>query len=639
MLHTEDGLQELLREGSLDRFTLCVVQVELAWSGLYRASQYGREVVLKLRRSGLRSRIYLHSYLPLAAPHKLLREFPPFRQREYHCALPPNPRDWPELQAGKMSEEAFWDVSETLLSGQSIIREMLHDLKNKATLPVDTPSESAPVILEKVVRNFFQKLSIQFPVEKAVLHSLEQELLEALKERNQGQKNNSTFSIIERFTPRFLALIPEDQPDERPAIPLKRTRWKVLFVDDEAAVRDFFAEGFRRNRIDFEVVSTPTDAMEVLERDISKNRINVLVTDIRFKDELDAWDTWQGYDFLAHVHTRCPNYLAKFAVTASRRQLRRLKNTHHFPLRAYYKDDVQNSEGAMNIFCEELRSEGDRVYFHSHNRPRLSSWRKGNSKRFARPLSHYYRAHLFDVDYYEAEQRINGLAKEYVDRILTGQALPRPIEFNGTLRSDLPEHPEGLEKFRFRTLLGRRIALALFLKDKSEEEIFYAMQSGARVTEISASKKLLFNTSLALSLLKDLPNPQDVGKGFFLRSNLLEEEIGWLVREYGADFDVGQIRLSRQELDTIILVLGDLQFTLRKYSGQLPSVQQDLERFLATDVERLRAVKQVVEMLNTADVLCRHFKLRKKFHETLIAEMEFFTHIEMMNFISLLIKN
>lgn len=637
LISQETDFNQFAQTEAIEDIYLCLLQAELTWSKRIESKLYGFEIAKQLRVAGLRCTIYFCTSLPATYFQDKKEKFPLLRVHTYHQILtfPLRKEQIQNLKGENLSNEQLEDVIDTLLDVPSLIREVMHNLKNRVSLKKG--ADNTALLLKQAVLTDFSELSLLLPDKQEELQAIQQKLLQQLYQEISKESHRSFQQIVDHVTDDIIALTPLSKSNKEPQFNPK-TKWKVLFIDDDKNVQGLLIEGFNRNNIPCIPVSTGEAVFEILKKDEAKNDITVLLCDIRLKDAITGdWHKYQGYDIFQMVYREHPNYLRFFALTSAKKRLFRLKKNYQIQLVADYKNDVISSDGALNLFIQKIREAGDDMFFKVRSRPDLSSWTK-KTRRFDKPLSWYYRAHLLSIDYEQHEAHINEMATIFVQNIIDNNTVENvTVEFTGTIK-EMPHEETGLEKFRYRTLLGRRIAIALYyhwlnFSDKTEQ-VFHAMQPTAEVKDLKASMKLLFNTSFALSFKKDLPKKGDIDTGYYLRSKLLEEEVKWLVTTYPQlDFDVEKIRRNQSDLDTLLYILESTVDELSKTSVKNLLQETQKEQFIQQNFEKITTIKLAKKALQTAHSLAFAYGFGKKWKFWLEVELDYFQHTELIAFI------
>ncbi|MEK7254272.1 MAG: response regulator, partial [Bacteroidota bacterium] len=489
------------------------------------------------------------------------------------------------------------------------VQEVVHDLKNSVMLDLAEPAHKQKGRLKAAIQGAFFHLVRLLPEKKEALGTIQERITQqVISETNPGGSGR-TQDAVSRIAGELASLAPE--PEQEESHLFAWTKWKALIVEDESLGRQTLQAGFERNKAHCILVSNAKEAKRWLEEDENTNTITVLVCDLRLKDESTGlWQPMQGGDVLAMARNM-PNYLSFFALTSAQKRLLHLRQQRHrMPLGAYYKPDVMEAPGGMNLFVQKIREEGDAMFFKSRNRPTAASWKTQNQSRFGAPLSLYYREHLLASDYEQAEEFINAVATGFVENAVAGKANPE-TPFLGTFKAP-PQEPGALAKFRERVLIGRRIALALWFLDWTKEKIGAAILSGSHDLQ---TLKLLFNTTLCLSFQQDIPKKEDVERGRYLTSGLLEEEIRWLAQERGVGFNLETEQTNRRDIEALDYLLEEFNHVLKLKAATQSGKAAELQSFMQ-DRFRFRSkvdLTLVRQKLKTADKIARQLELKKEF--------------------------
>ncbi len=618
ILTSDQAFLDFLQTDDLIQYDYCFILAELKWSQRAYIQHYGFDVAKKIRKNRFNGVIIFLSAFPQKIFSPLYARYALLRVPKYHhfYQLPDLPKDLPT--PSRMSKELLDDIQSALLGIRPLVREIMHDLKNAVTIKESGSEETRLAQIQKAINLKFENLTGLLTGKKDRLKDIQTSLLDAL---NHAPKTKTNIQeIVEEHTLQILRLTPVEE-NEISEIPLPKTKWKVLFVDDDQNIREYLSEGLARNNIAYHSVSTSKEAMEALEEDSRRNVICVFICDLRLKDEkTEIWDDLQGYDLIREVYENKPNYLSFIALTSARSRLIRINKDYKINIQGFYKNDVLSSFGAMNVFAEKIREVGNNTFFQSRSQPSLTSWWQGGEKdRFSKPLALWYRDHILSLDYEFAEKKINAIASTFIENVKNGKD-NEAIEFAITLKNE-KEEGSLLQKFREHILLGRRISIGLFLSDFNEDGIFAAMQPRSSAKNKSAMQKFLFNTILAISFKKDFPNPQDITAGIFFKSNLLLEEIEWAVDSLNVDFDLNQLKLNQEDLDILSQVFENLQSKLEA-SANINEEDPLVKKFMKTDFIKILKSKNLRQKLKEAFSLAQQNKMKKSFLEDLALDLD-----------------
>ncbi len=626
----QKSFSNLIINEDLDCFDLCIIQVELNWDNRKSNNFYGFEIAKRLRKAGLKCIVYFLHLFPAKHFNAQYSRYALLRVNTFHKLIKTEANTSQiasQMATEKMSQLQWEDITETLLDERSLVQELIHDLKNQV---IQSGEEQIPKIIAAIDHSFLQLANL-LPDHNDALQAIQSNLLQAI---GSPDRHLSPQEIVEQFAAQITPLAPAGAEDEED-IHFPQTQWKVLLVEDDPNVTKELIEGFKRNYVTFENAYTGSDALEMLHQD-KNHQIAVLLCDLRLKEAgTENWQPLQGYDVIEKVRKDFSRskLLSFFVLTSAKKRLINLTKNFKTNITADYKNYVLSSDGALNLFMQKLRDSGGEIFFRVRSRPKLSAWTK-KTQRFYQPLSIFYREHLYALDYDLAEQTINQEAEDLMERIESGLLKKGEMEFTITL--NLSERKEtdtvaanadaaaqALVKFRDHILVGRRIALALYLKGHSEDKIFDLMQPGADVTNRKASKDLLFKTTLALSFSKDFPDPIDIEKGNYLKSNLLLEEINWLKDAYDANFNLEKIRLHVQDANIVWGILDDIRYSLDlKINGTTSGLSKKELDFLKKPLGEISNLKEIKSLFKMVSTLVNAHQMKKAFQDLIREEIE-----------------
>ncbi|MEM9820586.1 MAG: response regulator [Bacteroidota bacterium] len=567
----------------------------------------GVHLIPRLRASGLRCPIYCISTRSMSSVNLDHSRSILFKISKFHqwVKLPKPASFWRNLNRGLMSNYMLQDIKQTMLTLRAIGQEYLHEFKNKLlTLEATTDKR----IIEGFIRQYFADFQKFIPEKEKALFQLEQKLKRQLIDEWDNKDKVNLLQRFEACKTELLSLLPH-QPTQQSLEKeiLSTTKWKVLFMDDDEKVRTYMSNSFQRNHVQCIIVKNGEEAIEALDQYHAQKLITVFISDIRMLKANGEWQGYQGYDMLSKARNDYQYVQKLIAFTSGNSRLIKLMNDGRLLVKRILKQDVMSSEGATNLFVQQIREMGDECYFRSRNQPKGKTWDTNKSNRFGAPLGHYYREHLMAPDYLGAEKIINENAESFVEAVQNKKAT-KDYKFTGTIKN-LPSSSDGLEHFREKILTGRRIALALHLHlEQDKKDIFQWMcpdtQVGSHTDKINNSANQLLSTTLALSLKKDIPIPADIKSKRFLNSHLLEEEIIWLINTYDINFDLQAIRLEKSQRDVMSFIIDHLQSFFRKSKRKNMDVTT-LNHLLEFDHEKemTYTYKKMKDFLNTAKQL------------------------------------
>lgn len=441
-----------------------------------------------------------------------------------------------QMQFEGIDEDTLIDINNTFFTVEGVLDEEFHDLKNKA-FKRNRNDESIEELFNELQNNvddsFLKFQSIFDLSDNSILINIRNEMITDLKKSVDKNKNfDDCIVIIENYVGEVKRLLPPRSSDQKDVILNPAPPWEILFVDDVPTIAFEVQSLFKERLMKCHIANNAEEAFNILRED-QENTITVLICDYRLIDEEGNWHKWQGYNILKEVFLNFPNELAFFALTSfNKRALIRMQDTHKMKVRSVSKDDVigkSRTVAGFNFFADQVRDEGNKVFDFYRSQPQVSSWIKGYSKKFDKPLKTYYRLHRLAKDVDIVNHNIGLEAENFFEAIRRGKHKEEPSidpEILGIQEGigvdkkiNLTEKAK-LEKFRVK-LIGRRIAIALYERlEMTKGQIYSALKSGVyRKKEPSESPNTInqfFSTFLALSLEKDIPK------------NLLPEEKIWL---------------------------------------------------------------------------------------------------------------
>jgi len=575
VLPDDNSLNTFLEKKDFQETPFCFVELNLE----RREMRYdGLEVIQQIRLKGLRCIIYCLSYRSSSYFDFSSPRFSLFRVSSFHrfISLPKSSSFWKEelfkkdIDGKFMSKYLYQDVLHTLLKKRSLGQEVLHELKNKLLTVKDIPDE---IFLEKVLKYYFSIFNKIAPTKQDEIELIKTSLSKKLLENWNASGRQNLSSVLDGSKPELLQLLPYHKEKSSEDEINRKTRWKILFMDDDEEVRNYMERGFERNNISYIITKNGEEAIQELINNQSSKIITVFISDIRMLENGEEWQRHQGYDILHKARYEFPYFIKLIALTSGNSRLLKLMNDGNLNVKRALKQDVMGSESATNVFLKQVRELGDEMYFKSRNQPKSKTWQKGNKAKYKTAFQYYYKEHLLSFNYEDEEKSINTNAADFISN-----AFSEKINFTGNMTKDGPFSDTGLELFRKRQLMGRRIALALYYKNiSSQEEIFKKMMRIEKGKSVSKEQvKQLFNTALALSFQKDLPNPSDIKQKDFLNSNILEEEILFLINTYKVDFDLEKIRMDDDDKFSLFDFIDTFQSKIpdgNKFYGKLEELK------------------------------------------------------------------
>lgn len=530
---------------------LYLIVPELDW---YRNGKLpGIELALYLRMNNVREVFHFFTMLPNSA---FREDVPLLKVESYHHVyfLPTLPET---LLIDQMSVELLKDINSTLITVRQIVREILHEFNNNFYGNCMTFDKLS---IAENINGLFLLINGISSINKSRLDRLK---LQFIKDLESIFTLDHLLLLLEGLNSKILALTPEDQSDNDFDEKINSlTKWKALFLDDNLSIQKMFEEDCKKVGIQTITTSSGEEALKLLKDDV-KNEIVLLLCDLRLL-ESDGyhWQRLQGYDIIQKVFLEYSNTLTFIVLSSARKRILQMRSHYNLNLNSYYKRDVFSSKGARSLFMQDLYKKGEETYFISRSQPQLSAWWNVETGRFYKPLANFYRDHLFSKDYYLGERNINEIASSYLSRYLSGEK-PDERKFIITI-NDNGQPLFELNKFRYHILVGRRIAIALYLKGFTEKEIYHALHPKSLASDTTQMQKFLFNTTFALSFKKDLPKQKDIEHWVYLKSNLLIEEIEWILNSLNLGFDYDQLRLNHEDWINLTQILENLEDRVKR---------------------------------------------------------------------------
>ncbi len=629
LITNEKELSLLLKENKIKQYNLCIIQPELTWQDWYPTQYRGFRIAKVLRRHGLVAYIYFPTLQPPSHFYFNDPQFSLLRASMFHkvVTLPITKENKKEIVAGKLTPEQWEDINMSLLSIRALVRSLMHDFKNELYGLTKISHEKKLKHVSQISRQYFANLEEILPEEKGQLERIHQ-ALRLLFKKNIEEEKKPLYEVVEELAPEIINLAPYDEEDEANQ-PKLLTPWKVLLVEDEPPVAAIFVAAFKRNNIQYVTTTSGKEVLELLKEDSGVNHFTALVCDIRLKEpDSEIWQPYQGYDLIREIRTGYSNQIALFSVTSAKSLLVHLARNFQGNISIEYKNDILSSDGALNLFCRKIREAGDDFFFRARSRPNLSAWNKP-TKRFFKPLADFYRIHLFALDYRTTEDNINQQTSEFVTHCIEGTSPREETGFTITIKDTAGQTEEDhLAKFRYFILLGRRIALSLFYKGYSEDEIYDWMQPNAANSNSKASKDQLFKTTLAISFQKDLPQLEKIEKGLYLNAHLLLEELIYLQDVQQVDFDLEKLRLTLRDRDIVWYILSDARYTLEHRSQSLPPKFADHWQTLsklennALAISSIKEAKSMLALIKDLAVATKNWKLIKEMIKDQLGDVE-----------------
>ncbi len=546
------------------------ILAELKWFGNHYSSFYGFEVLKKLREDKIRTPVFVLSGLDINDLNFRHPNFCEILNTTGHYYIKLNKEGIEVIhdrEIKPLSIEGLEDISEYLFTKSGYISENLHRLKNLLLKTKNLSGNTS--LLTEIANPYFKNIQqILEPEYQQDFMKLKQSLINNL---NLG---HSPLESIEILKNHILKLI--NISDISPYPPeLEYKPWRILYIDDEKHICKLVRDKISGYGISCITAETSHDALRILSGDMKiavdhssgkypANSITVLIADVRLIKPSGVWDDYQGYDLCEKIYTGCSNILSFFLLTHKIGFVKKIASNNKGVNKIAFSKEVLNNINSFHIFMNKVIEEGDKVWNDILHRPKSTYWYTPyiakSEVKFAHGLGHYYRHYLLSRNYNQTEKKISITAASYVREVIEMRAahgiveLQRKFEFRSNLKSLESEDPNKIMEKFYHKLIGRRIAIALWLfnldnlrktdvtgKDDildngqswSIDEIAFLLGKGYlpfdiyddlgnRANSILENLiKSLINTHLALSkhLEKDIPE------------NILIEEKIWL-RDY-----------------------------------------------------------------------------------------------------------
>lgn len=537
---------------TLPEFKLMVILCEISWfpsdnpeiSGLYIARQLRFQgIKCPFIFASFQSRIdILNQNHPLVnilkTPCHYFEQLPSIISFEKYLHL-------------SLTDNLLADIQYFCLNPHGQAEELIHHLKNRI--------ESDPFVIWK---KYSVELKRIIPLDAhQELDQIGAEILEKIARHPEI----APIKIVSNFKEEIVSLIPQSEQDKDT---LKENfDWEVLLIDDDQAILDDFSRRLGARGINIRTAYKGEEAFNLLDQDMQgqlkdkngralpRNTIAVVISDLRLLDEEDNWEYYQGYDIIEEIFQRKQNLTAFFILTSKKggivRNVRRNRKVH---INWFAKEDVTESSNGFNILMERVIEEGDRVSSALYSLPKEGYWNKTWKNKIEYPLSQFYRFHRLSSDYQQNEVRIAEMAEDYIRQAEYVFSSLNAVEVQAeklelmTGVKHPPDDEATMEKF-FHKLIGRRIALGLYLKGWNIHDIA-AILRNRHLRESPNNVKNLFNSylSLPMNLSADIPD------------RLLVEEKDWIVNYLGISLDPTSKVLYMRLTD----ILSGLQSSLEK---------------------------------------------------------------------------
>ena len=636
LINSESEFWDYIDTVEIKTIPYCIFQFEINWNN---QKHYSLKIAERLRRLGALCPMYFCTSKPKTLFDLKLPLFAILRAKKFHQLINPITRDELlfDLSSKSMVEYKRLDIVKSLLSNRSLAREVLHELKNKI-LALSEQNDFGNILPN--IESKFKELELMFPVAQKDISAIYEKIKDQVLEFLNQEKKGEIAAFIDSYKKSILDLLPEEYSHvEKVTINADKSLWKVLMFEDDLKLRKSIKDLFISSGIQCISLETGKEVLDTLKKDQSKNEITVLICDIRILENEHEWHEYQGYDIMWEVRQNLTNMVEIVALTSGSSRLIDILEDDDIKIHRRLKQDVLSSDGAKRMFVQGIKELGDNVFFKLRSRPRQASWIKGNKEKHGKPLSYFYREHLMSSEYLRIENWISTEAEDFIKSSVGNNPVENnqrvAINFTGTIKDAISKE-NNLDKFRERVLIGRRIALALYLKyDLSDEEIYRRMMFVEKNKTVKKTDiNQLLTTCLALSFKKDIPTVKDIESGDLLNSGLLVEEIEWLIEKFNIGFNISKIRMSKKEKTSIVLSLDELRDELKK-EDIANTNDKVLNGFFSYDFDKVSSVKEAIKWFKLSYQYADKFGKLTFFKKLIKRDLEdgYFYNEELCNFL------
>lgn len=543
------------------------VLAEICWKNHKYSDFYGFELVKQLRIKKIPFPIFICSFAPksfflkLQAPiFQILRvsfshpflELP--LRRENHLTTSP---------VKSLNKYQLEDIKYHFFDIQGLLDEYIHHIKNLA--------------INKDINNIHKTLDQIgniIPIQKNILFKqIKSDFL------NKLSGNTVSYEAIGGLKKEIQNLLPSRYLDA--AEKTDTHEWRLLLVDDNEDLLGELSKRFLENGFRCFTATSGEEALALLDDDyqgkltdpisgkpLHANSIAVVISDLRFIDKNDNWQQWQGYDIINEIAKK-PNFISLFVLTSKKGTILDLiARMNHLRVYWFAKEDVlgDGTIKPFSLFCSKIKTEGDHTYNSLVSIPQSSAWLHPWEKQKRKyPLRDYYKHHQLSPEYNNKEKIISQCTKDFIfqadlvkDKLLKEiEGVGFSMEFQGNIPGD-PGDPQSMDHF-YNKLIGRRIALGLFLKGWKTGEISDILKY-KYLDHSSSPDRGLFSTHLAIStnLEKEIPH------------GLLIEERTWIENDLGISLESS----DRVFFSVILKKLSPWQDVFRKKGSEDDFVEE-----------------------------------------------------------------
>lgn len=486
------------------------ILAELKWpENVSNQSFYGFELLKKLRLKKITCPIVMCSFLPkdyflnhsktifnllkLPASHPFVR-LPQKDLLHYEFEYPLN----------EISTEQLEDALHHFLNPVGTLDEILHNLKDK----INYDSKAAAAEAFDDIRQIVPK------VQYATLDTIKSQFFSDI-----DKKPKSLSRLVSNYKTTLRNLFPKSQ--DNIFISKEISAWGALLVDDNPRQRELIKNLLSDRGIQCFTTGSGEEAFALLRKDIRgelesdsglpfpKNFITVLICDLRLEDDKQNWQPLQGYDILRQVHEQEENYLSFFVLTSKRKAiLNNVSKLSRMQIKWYSKEMILHTgnESAFNTFATQIKEDGTAMLDTICSFPRATSWTQPWKNKIEKPYIDFYRVFRLAPDYYVKEQWIANCAVSFIEEAelvrdtrikhidkVSNQNFP--TVFMSGIKGNPSDHGN-MDKFYIK-LIGRRIAIGLYLKGWKKEDISDILKF--KELKSNSADRQLFSAYLALS--------------------------------------------------------------------------------------------------------------------------------------------
>lgn len=582
-------------------FQWIIILAELNWEEMPFSAFGGFQRIQQLRKDGVLSPIFVCSFLPRKfflglgnIPYGILRASyaHPFLQLPADIS-----KEIKRIETRPIYNYSLEDVIQSFFDLNGFFEETFHRLKDKVTFYPEQEIENAFHEFEKITPHIYHD----------ELLAIQQELLTEIE-----QSTIDPVQSLNKYKPKIKALIPTQE-----ALPESSDQvagWLLLFIDDNELQKKRIEEAFKAAGIPCISTSSGQKAIEILKNDANGKLVNpsndqyypansivCVVTDLRLLQSNGDWQPLQGYELIDYIFHRLPNLVSFFILTSHKGTiLKSFRKFNTIQVFWFAKEDVLNtiSKKSFNFLADRVKEEGKKTYEALLSYPKAKYWKDETWQgKMDYPLNVFYRHHRMSKQYLEKENWISTCALKYIeeaelvkDQLFRNKKTIDDLGFSYQFKSGQmapPTDAKSMNNF-YTKLIGRRIAIGLFLKGWSE----YDISDILKYQELKTNHydRQLFNAYLAL--------PKNIGNA--IPTYLLIEERNWVQHKLKISLDVYQ----KNFFNVLKEAVETLQDKLYKAGCADDFVEAEI---------KIATVKQAEQVVSKAILFAEQFKLDAEF--------------------------